>query len=447
MIFVRMEGLNMFFKTIGYVVTERFCEMSIIEAQAVLGINPTNRRVVISENTKPISGKAGLTVVPDATFDSCPKLDVIVIGDIPLSELDNKNLIQFIRSKVLEARYVLASNGGVLALAKAKLLADVRVKTNRKNITTLKTLGSQHEPSSSVVVDDKFYTTGSITGLIEASFMVLERLSGKWFAKLAELNLEYHPTKNLTNSLPCQSVENNNENLDSVVNVGIILPSYAYLPDVIGIVGVLCHLPGYKLHVVSDSLKPSKCLLGPTILPTTTYADCPQVDVLAIGATTPKYLEDLELLNFIRKQDENAKTMISVCAGTLIFAAAGVLDGKEATSNFHHTPLLKRLGVKPNKDEKCVSGKYYSAGPAIGAIEIGIEMIAKEIDEALAKEILFQLEYAPNPLYEVGSLAKAGPILAAISKLISFPTLPFYLLSGKRGRKTLEQKSSNYACL
>ncbi|KZK98690.1 MULTISPECIES: DJ-1/PfpI family protein [unclassified Pseudovibrio] len=425
---------------IGYVALPGFNESELGEMQAVLGINPLNRPSIIGATTKPVTGQHGLTLVPDRVFQDRTPLDVLVIPDIPTAAQDDPAFHAFLTDQCSRVAYVVASSGGVLALAKADVLEGKTATADDQGAKLLADYGVKPVFERRAVVDGKFYTAGHSTGMIEAAFMVLEKLRGTSFAKFAELTLEYDPHPQFTAHTPKKPVD---LTAGDAPTIAMALPSGCYLPDFLGAVEVLSAFPNSKLHVVSHDKTPVQCLLGPKVVPTTTFATCPEVDFVIMGATQPMLLKDKELLDFIRRQEPAAKGMISVCAGTLVYAAAGILDGKTATSNFHHTPLLDKLGAKSSGTEVAVDGKFYSAGPAIGSYEVALkavrDMYGIDVAHHIEKNVL---EYAPKPVFGVGSPEKAGKWLARISKYLIAASLPFYLSAGRRGARYVKSQAS-----
>ncbi|SFK94770.1 cyclohexyl-isocyanide hydratase [Pseudovibrio ascidiaceicola] len=418
---------------IGYVALPGFNESELGEMQAVLGIHPLNRSCIISSSKAPVTGQHGLTFVPDATFADCPALDVLVIPDLPRAVQDDPAFHAFLTEQCARASYVLAASGGVLALAKADVLEGKTATADDDGTKQLTDYGITPVFERKAVVEGKFYTAGHSTGMIEAAFMVLEKLRGTTLAKFAELTLEYDPHPQFTNHTPKTAVDLSAHNAPTIA---MILPSGCYLPDYMGAVEVLSAFPNSTLHVVSHDTTPVQCLLGPKVVPTTSFAACPQVDFLIIGATLPTLLKDKALLDFIRRQEPETKGMISVCAGTLVYAAAGVLQGRTATSNYHHTPLLDKLGARSSGTEVAIDGKFYSAGPAIGSYEVALTAIRDTYDVDVAHHIEQNvLQYAPHPVFGVGSPEKAGKIMGFIGRYLFAPSLPIYLSAGRKGAK------------
>lgn len=424
-------------RRIGYVAMPGFNETELCEMQAVLGIHPQNRSTIVGTTQAQVTGQHGMTFVPDATFADCPDLDVIVIADIPEKAQDDVLLHDYLKHQVNKVSHVLASGGGVMALAKAGLLSGVSATSDDFNSSRLANYGAVPVMERRAVKDGKFFTAGRSTGMIEAAFQVQKELRGQRFTKFAELTLEYDPQLQFPDYRDTTQVDF----ADTAGPViAVTLPDGSYIPDVMGAVEVLSAIPGATLHVVSHDMSPVQCLLGPKVTLTTRFEDCPQADFIVTGATLPQRLSDPALLAFLQKQAPGAKGLISVCAGTLIYAAAGLLDGKTATSNFHHTPLLKKFGVTPSGTEVVSDGKFYSAGPAVGSYEVSLRAVQDVYGVDVAAHIEHAvLQYAPNPVFGVGNPEKATGLIRLLGKYLFLPTLPIYQFFGNRGLRLMRQ--------
>lgn len=416
--------------SVGYVLAPGFRVADVIGTQAVLGPHPLDRSYFLSHDLAPVTGTSGVALQPNATFSDCPELDVLVVGGLPEAALEDAELIEFLQKTIPHLRHVISVSGGVVAVARTGALAGRTVTADKAHLPELKTQGLDVSAGKGPVQDGKFITAGPSTGMIEAAYMVQRELRGEGFTKLLELNLEYDPVVQFPDP------SGDAAQPAGPLKVAVVLPTGIYMPDVMGALDVLSALPGTEIYLVTDDMRPSKCLLGPTALPNCLYEDCPDVDVLVVGATSPGYLYDRRLLDFVRRQDRTARAMISVCAGTLVFAAAGLLMGRRATSNFHHTGLLKGFGAQPSHRPVERDGKYFSAGPAIGSYEIALQVVAELYGKQTAHEIEQDvLEYAPHPIYGIGAPEKAGKLLVTLSKAILSPSLPVYSIAAKLGRR------------
>ena len=108
-------------------------------------------------------------------------------------------------------------------------------------------------------------------------------------------------------------------------------------------------MPGAQLHLVWKAREPVKGSGGLMLTPTTTFADCPQLDLVCVpgGGGMNALLTDTETLDFLRRQAKGARYVTAVCTGTLVLGAAGLLKGKRAATHWMSMEFLKHFGAIP----------------------------------------------------------------------------------------------------
>jgi cyclohexyl-isocyanide hydratase len=418
---------------VGFVLTPGFRAADVVAVQSVLGIHPRTECEYVAASRTCVRGKSGFPIVATSTFEECPPLDVLVVGEQPSEALDDPALLQFLARQVEAASQVVAVSNGVVALAKAGCLARVRVTADARSLPTLRETQAVVLDQAGPVVDGKFHTAGPCTGAIEAAFVVLEALRGTFWAKLAELTLEYdpHPAYSGADVSPKAFAA-----VDRFVKVAVLCPPGMYVPDVMGAVDVLGSLPGAEVFYVWKDEGAKKGILGPTLVADTTFEACPPVDVIIVGATPPQVCAEPEALAFLAQREPEASAVISVCAGVLVAGAAGLLEDRPATTNFHMYGLLGSVGAHLSEQHTVSAGKVHTAGPAVGSYEVGLRVVAGLFGEEVAALIERDvLEYRPRPVFGVGRPALAGPWLTTISKAALLPALPFYRLAVWLGRR------------
>ena len=128
----------------------------------------------------------------------------------------------------------------------------------------------------------------------------------------------------------------------------LIFPKVTQL-DLTGPLQVFSSVPGAIVHLIWKRIEPVPSDSVLTLTPTVSFADCPQLDVICVpgGAGTDDMVNDEEMLAFLRKQAEGAKYVTSVCTGSLVLGAAGLLKGKRATCHWAAIDHLKLLGAIP----------------------------------------------------------------------------------------------------
>ena len=160
-----------------------------------------------------------------------------------------------------------------------------------------------------------------------------------------------------------------------------------------------------EVHLVWKTHEVVTSTTGLTFSPTRTFADCPTLDVLCIpgGIGVNALLDDEEVLAFIRRQAETLTFLTSVCTGSLVLGAAGLLRGKRATSHWSAADLLSRFGAIPTTGRVVRDGRLMTAGGVTAGIDFALTAIAELFGREAAETCQLQLEYAPAPPFDAGS--------------------------------------------
>jgi cyclohexyl-isocyanide hydratase len=189
----------------------------------------------------------------------------------------------------------------------------------------------------------------------------------------------------------------------------LIFPRLTQL-DMTGPYEVLARLPNTKVHLVAHTLAPVTTDRGMQIVPTVTFADCPPLDVVMVpgGPGQQDLMEDAVVLEFLRWQARGAKYVTSVCTGSLVLGAAGLLKGKRATSHWAAIEHLKALGAIPVSERVVVDGNVITGAGVASGIDFALEVAARLEGEEVARQIQLQIEYDPAPPYNSGSPATAS---------------------------------------
>lgn len=184
----------------------------------------------------------------------------------------------------------------------------------------------------------------------------------------------------------------------------LVFPDIMQL-DMTGPHEVFTKLPDTQVMLVWKSLEPVKAAGGMRILPDVTYADCPQLDVICVpgGSGMNALLNDEETLGFLRKQAETARYATSVCTGSLVLGAAGLLKGRRAACHWMSRDMLKKFGAIPDGSRVVIDGNYVSGGGVTAGIDFGLTLAEKLSDKTTAQMIQLMLEYNPAPPFNSGS--------------------------------------------
>jgi cyclohexyl-isocyanide hydratase len=185
--------------------------------------------------------------------------------------------------------------------------------------------------------------------------------------------------------------------------------------DLTGPLQVFANLSGADVRVLWKTLDPIKTHGGLTLVPDTTLQDCPRLDVICVpgGTGVMDLMEDPEVLSFLRVRAEEATFVGSICTGSLVLGAAGLLRGKKATTHWAWTDLLVPLGAIPAKGRVVRDGKYFTGGGVTAGIDFALTMVSELAGREAAESIQLGIEYAPSPPFNAGSPDTARPELVA----------------------------------
>ena len=192
--------------------------------------------------------------------------------------------------------------------------------------------------------------------------------------------------------------------------------------DAIGPYEVLSRLPEVDLRFVAKEAGLKRTDTGALgISADAALADFADPDVLLIpgGEGNRPLMADEEVLDWVRTADANTKWTTSVCTGSLVLGAAGVLDGKRATSHWAYRHELEGLGAEPIAERVVVDGKYVTGAGVSAGIDMALQLTALEFGEDLAKGIQLGIEYDPAPPFDSGSPEKADPQLVELVRQVA----------------------------
>jgi cyclohexyl-isocyanide hydratase len=194
------------------------------------------------------------------------------------------------------------------------------------------------------------------------------------------------------------------------IQIGILLYPNVTQLDATGPAQVLSRVPGAKLHMVWKTRDPVPTDAGFSIVPTTTFADCPQLDVICVpgGGGQVEVMADAEALEFLRKQAAKARYVTSVCTGSLILGAAGLLKGYKSACHWAWRDMLKDFGAIAVAERVVRDRNRISGGGVTAGIDFGLTVAAELAGDEVAKSIQLVLEYDPQPPFDSGSPEKAG---------------------------------------
>jgi putative intracellular protease/amidase len=187
--------------------------------------------------------------------------------------------------------------------------------------------------------------------------------------------------------------------------------------DAIGPYEVLSRLPGATVTFLAADAGPVSTDNGMlTIVAERSLEELTRPDVILVpggpGEVAARAGEPM--LQWLRKADETSTWTTSVCTGSLILAAAGLLDGKRATSHWLALEELERLGARPVAERVVFEGKLVTAAGVSAGIDMALALAASIAGEEVAQAIQLGIEYDPQPPFDAGSPDKAPPAIVEL---------------------------------
>ena len=182
--------------------------------------------------------------------------------------------------------------------------------------------------------------------------------------------------------------------------------------DAIGPYEVLSRLPGADLGFVAKEAGPKRTdtgALGVEADLALADLDSPEVVLVPGGPGSRPLMRDPEVLEWLRSAHASSTWTTSVCTGALVLGAAGILDGKRATTHWAFLDRLSELGAEPVAERVVEDGKVITAAGVSAGIDMALTLVARIAGDEVAQAIQLGIEYDPQPPFDAGSLSKASP--------------------------------------
>ncbi|MDY6785953.1 MAG: DJ-1/PfpI family protein [Cyanobacteriota bacterium] len=190
----------------------------------------------------------------------------------------------------------------------------------------------------------------------------------------------------------------------------LIYPGVIQL-DVMGAYQVLAFPPTTQLHLLWKTRSAIASNEGLTLVPTTTLTDCPALDAICVpggGLGQVDVMKDIEILNFLQQQAKSARYVTSICTGSMILAAAGLLQGYKATCHWAFREQLAMLGVEVIPQRVVIDRDRVTGAGVTSGIDFGLTLLNLLYGEEVAKMAQLMMEYNPEPPFDAGTPETAG---------------------------------------
>lgn len=190
----------------------------------------------------------------------------------------------------------------------------------------------------------------------------------------------------------------------------LIYPGLTAL-DFVGPAQILSQAPGMSVEVIWKTRDPVMTDSGYEILPTKSFGEVEKLDMIIIPGGTGQQgiMDDQAVLKFVKQMGEQAQYIGSVCSGSLLLAKAGLLEGYKATSHWAFVDDLAKFGAIPTHQRVVIDRNRITGAGVTAGIDFAFTFIAERVGEDIARVLQLGIEYDPDPPFDSGSPAKAGP--------------------------------------
>src|SRR6266702_609924 len=192
--------------------------------------------------------------------------------------------------------------------------------------------------------------------------------------------------------------------------VGIVIGPGFIPMDMVGIQTVFGLMPGAEIHLLWKTKDLVEGFPSWWTRPTTTFAECPELDVIAVPMMAPEIQSDAEVVAFVSKHGRTSRYVIGICNGVLVLGAAGLLKGKRATVSHNSESILPDLGVTetiPSGSGVVVDGNLFTAGPGVGSFEAALLVAGEAFGRPAGELAELIIEYDPHPPFGTGTVTNA----------------------------------------
>src|SRR5262245_6744880 len=195
------------------------------------------------------------------------------------------------------------------------------------------------------------------------------------------------------------------------MQINIIVVNDMCQLDTTGAFEVLARVPGWAVDLVAASMEAVRTDRSLSILPTQTRESARPSDILVVpgGAGIDYAMLDDGWIAYTRREAAKAKYVFSVCTGSLLLAAAGLLTGRRAGGHWQARDLLARFDVIPSDARLTVDGKFYTSAGVTSGIDMALLVVADIVGERTARKIPLSIEYDPAPPFPGGKPVTSPP--------------------------------------
>lgn len=193
--------------------------------------------------------------------------------------------------------------------------------------------------------------------------------------------------------------------------VAVLVFDKLAVQDVVGPYEVMRNVPDWEVELVAKERGEKRAEGGFGLIADRAIEEVDTADVVLVpgGTGNRPLLEDEHVLEWLRAIDETTRWTTSVCTGSLVLGAAGLLEGRRATGNWLYLEPLREYGAEPVGGRWVEDGKVITAAGVTAGIDMALHLVATEVGPEVAQAVQLGIEYDPDPPFDSGSPEKAAP--------------------------------------
>jgi transcriptional regulator GlxA family with amidase domain len=205
------------------------------------------------------------------------------------------------------------------------------------------------------------------------------------------------------------------------MKIAILIFDKLAAQDAVGPYEVMRNVPEWDVELVAKEKGEIRAEGGLGLIADRSIAEVEEADIVLVpgGLGNRPMLEDEEVLGWLRRIDGTTKWTTSVCTGSLVLGAAGLLEGRRATGNWLALEPLREYGADPVGGRYVEDGKVITAASVTAGIDMALHLVAKEVGPEIAQAVQLGIEYDPDPPFDSGSPEKAPPEIVELVRSVA----------------------------
>jgi transcriptional regulator GlxA family with amidase domain len=221
--------------------------------------------------------------------------------------------------------------------------------------------------------------------------------------------------------LPLATINSNRQAVPMPTRVAVLVFDKLAVQDMVGPYEVMRNVPDWKVELVAKRKGEVRAEGGLGLIADRSLEEVDAADIVLVpgGVGNRPLLDDAETLDWLRAIDATTRWTTSVCTGSLVLGAAGLLEGKRATGNWLYLEPLRDYGADPVGGRFVEDGKTITAAGVTAGIDMALHLVATDVSPEIAQAVQLGIEYDPDPPFDSGSPEKAPPEIVELVRSVA----------------------------